>query len=153
MLACGSHPMARPFVAQPVAQPPKKSPKRPSPKDSAGRVTFSGLTPRQLADLWVIPEETGKGFTPRNESYDQVDGFWWRGEPKAWFKIPDFSEARVGRNLERFDEKLSRGDLLIETRTNVFFSAVGVLGVTVGRPAWVPDEGDTKAPVRRPKEF
>ena len=149
LASCGSRPMARPFVARAPAKPAKK----PTPKASAGRVTFVGFSRQQLADFWVIPEDQGKGFTPRNESYDRVDGFWWRGEPEAWFKIPDLSEARVGRDLAAFDEDLSRGELQIASRTKAFFKVVDALGVKQGRPAWVPDDGRTRAPVRRPTGF
>ncbi|MGE9266459.1 MAG: hypothetical protein ACQKBY_00060 [Verrucomicrobiales bacterium] len=61
----------------------------------AGAVTFRGLTEGQLAALRVIPEGSTEIFQPRNGRYTQVDGFWWRGDPVNWYKIPDHAEAWV----------------------------------------------------------
>lgn len=160
LVGCGSNPVARPFAGQPPGLPPAEDREEASleteagrRKESAGQVTFTGLERPELAAIRVIPEE-GKGlFQPENRTYDQVDGFWWRGEKELWFKIPDWSEAWVGASPEGAAREVSRGDLKIFVRTNRLLGMMGALGVAQARPSWVPNEGSTRSPVPRPKEF
>ncbi len=86
---------ARPPGAPPAI--PAVSPAAPAPTPAllTGAVVFDGLTEPQLADFRVIPEEGLALFTPRNQRYDAVDGFWWRPRRGEWFKIPGGVEVRV----------------------------------------------------------
>ena len=61
----------------------------------SGAVSFRGLTDGQLAGFAVIPEGSNDIFQPKNGRYTHVDGFWWRGDPVNWYKIPDHAEAWV----------------------------------------------------------
>ena len=156
-VGCSSRPMDREFLPDiPVRKARVElpiEPEQPERKAFAGKVTFRGLEAAQLASIRVIPE-TGKSlFQPNNQTYDQVDGFWWSGEKEAWFKIPDLSEAWVGRKPEGFDRDVSRGDLKIHARTGSLLGVLGALRVKQTRPAWVLDAGATRSPVARPEGF
>jgi hypothetical protein len=91
----------------------KKSSPPKSGKQTAGRVTFAGLSQSDLASFRVIPEEGKRLFQPENKSYFQVDGFWWKGEQDRWFKIPDLSEAWVGEGPPVYQGESHRGPLRI----------------------------------------
>lgn len=146
LVSCGGDPSKSLRTEEMVS-----SPGLGNPKASAGQVTFSGLTGRQLASIRVIPEKGRRLFRPENVSYRQVDGFWWKGEPERWFKIPDFSKVRVGERPSGFDGQAHRGEL------RIYFTRPAALGVVdrwsrrVLQPAWVPDDGATRSPVGRPK--
>lgn len=148
LASCGGHP---PTSVR--AEKKRASPAPQGRKAEAGQVTFSGLTGRQLAGIRVIPEQGSRLFQPENVRYRQVDGFWWKGEPDRWFKIPDFSEVWVGRRPSRFDGEAHRGEL------RIYYSRPAVLGVMdrwstrVLQPAWVPDAGESRSPVARPEGF
>lgn len=146
LASCGGHP---PTSIR--AEKKRASPAPGRPKAAAGQVSFSSLTGRQLAAIRVIPEQGGRLFQPENVRYRQVDGFWWKGEPDRWFKIPDFSEVWVGRRPSRFDGEAHRGEL------RIYYSRPAVLGVMdrwstrVLQPAWVADAGESRSPVARPE--
>ena len=69
----------------------------PSGKLMTGALTFEGLGDEELNQFRVIPEEGRTAFTPRNQRYGAVDGFWWKADQGRWFKIPDHGEAWVGQ--------------------------------------------------------
>lgn len=148
LVSCGGVPSKSVRTEEMVSSPgPGKT------KASAGQVTFSGLTGRQLASIRVIPEEGRRLFQPENASYPQVDGFWWQGDSESWFKIPDFSEAWVGDRPSRFDGQAHRGELRIYFTRPAALGLMGRWSRRVLQPAWVPDGGATRSPVGRPKEF
>ena len=116
-------------------------------------MTFAGLTPAELASIRVIPESGKELFQPENKSYPQVDGFWWKGEPARWFKIPDLSEAWVGEAPPKYDGEAHRGGLRIYHASPGLLGMIDRLSGRALRPAWVPDAGQTRSPVERPTEF
>ena len=122
-------------------------------KRSAGRVTFASLSPDELASIRVIPESGNHLFQPENKSYLQVDGFWWRGEPDRWFKIPDLSEVWVGEVPENYDGESHLGSLRIYHATPSFLRMIDRESGRALRPVWVPDADQTKSPVSRPSSF
>ena len=159
LVSCSSDPVARPFVAQraskkkPVLSKPKAipaKPKDPPRKASAGKVTFAGLASSRLSQIRVIPENGSTLEIPGIRSYDQVDGFWFRGLPDEWFKIPDHSEAWVGMAPEKYDGSAHRGGLKIYYRSSPLVGLVGAIRGGVKHPAWVRDSGQTKSPVPSP---
>jgi len=165
VVSCGSDPVARPFAAQPVKKKAKvrkepkkelqkeieKAPPEPNKKESAGKVTFSNLSGDQLAALRVIPETGQALFQPKNQTYDQVDGFWWQGgKPDEWFKIPDFSEAWIGQAPEEFDGIAHRNGLQVFYRSSPLVRLAGVIGNGVRHPDWVRNSGQTTSPVPSP---
>ena len=80
--------------SEPVAIPPH------------GKVTFIDFPPEKLKDFAVIPEEekyyNGKVFTPENRKYKHIDGFFWKGKPSSWFKIPDDCHAYIENSKTTF---------------------------------------------------
>lgn len=60
-----------------------------------GTVEFRGFKSAALKDFRVIPEEGTDLFTPQNQVYGAVDGFWWRQQRGLWFKIPNHSSVVV----------------------------------------------------------
>lgn len=145
LVACGSDPLPRPFVAQPT----QKS-SRPPEKAFAGKVTFTGLSSQQLFQIRLIPESGSSLAMPGIQTYSQVDGFWFQGEPDEWFKIPDRSEVWVGRAPEKYDGTAHRGGLEIYYRSSFLTEVAGVIRRSKKHPAWVRDEGQTKSPVASP---
>jgi hypothetical protein len=137
--------------AAPFATPPP--PSNPKHKASAGRVTFSGLSEAELESIRVIPEQGKQLFRPANRTYGQVDGFWWKGERNAWFKIPDLSEAWVGVSPEKYDGTAHRSGLQIYQTSSSVIQALGRLSGRVVTPSWVPDAGGTRSPVARPFDW
>ncbi len=118
-----------------------------------GKVTFRGLTRDELGAFRVIPESGRTLIVPKNQTYDQVDGFWWRGSvPGEWFKIPDSSEAWIGKAPapEKFDGTAHRGELHVFYRSNPLVHFVGLMKNGVKHPGWVPDAGQTRSPVSSP---
>lgn len=153
--SCGSDPIARPFqakeqlVTQDRPAPPSKTPR----KARAGKVTFAGLSETELDSIRVILEAGSTLFRPANTTYDQVDGFWWRGEEEQWFKIPDLSEAWVGKAPKKYDRDASRGDLKVFAKSGWLPGMLEALDFVSTGPAWVPDAGQTKSPIPRPGSF
>ena len=122
-------------------------------KSLAGKVTFVDLSEKELADFRVIPETGTKLFTPKNASYEQVDGFWWKGNQEGkWFKIPDSSEAWVGKGEapERFEGRAEAEGLALRYRSSSLVRVAGFLISGVGRPSWVVNGGRTQSPVPSP---
>lgn len=173
LVSCGSDPVARPFVvetekkskAKPKAKPKvkeeakpgvqtKAEPKvKPKKKALAGKVTFHNLTREELDAFRVIPESGEKLIVPNNRTYDQVDGFWWRGASVGeWFKIPDSSEAWIGKAKDpvKFDGTAHRDGLQVFYRSNPLVHFVGMMRNGVKHPSWVRDAGQTKSPVPSP---
>jgi len=166
-VGCGSGPVAQPFVAKAnqkdeakvvVKSEVKKRKENIQPNQSkkkllAGKVTFAKLSEKELSDFRVIPE-TGKTLlTPKNQSYEQVDGFWWKGmKGGEWFKIPGSSEVWVGKGEapEGFEGTAHQGDLKIHYRSNGLVKVVGFLKQGVKRPSWVANQGRTQSPVPSP---
>jgi len=158
LVSCGSDPVARPFVAHPASKKPV-SPKPAAipaaPKDHprkayAGKVTFNGLASGPLFHIRIIPENGSTLEIPGMRSYDQVDGFWFRGSSDEWFKIPDHSEAWVGNAPEKYDGTAHRGGLMIYYRSSPLVGLVGAIRGGVKHPAWVKDADQTKSPVPSP---
>ena len=165
LVSCGSGPISRPFVVEIPAKVVKeqKKPKLPKVKSPAeekseskkkafaGRVTFQGLTSSQLGKIRIIPEAGSELMIPMMQSYDQVDGLWVMGaKVNEWFKIPDYSEAWVGKSPEKFDGTAHLGDLKIYYRSSPVLRLVGAMKKGLKHPAWVPDSGATKSPVPSP---
>ena len=106
-VSCGSDSVARLFVAQSEMKKPKsKSEPKVKPEAMAGKVAFQDLSRQELEVFRVIPESGGKLLVSKNQSYGQVDGFWWRGsKPGEWnskFRIPaspGSARPRLLRNL------------------------------------------------------
>ena len=137
--------------AREVVVSPEPEPVSSVKKSNAGKVTFAGLTENQLSRIRVIPEGGRKLITPINQVYDQVDGFWWEGEPKMWFKIPDYSEVWVGESSpEEFTSLPERDGLLVAVRNLGIPSWVRLAMGKVGEPGWYPDAGTTRSPVSSP---
>jgi len=123
----------------------------PVQKSRAGKVTFSGLSEAQLGRIRVIPENGRLLEIPTNRTYDQVDGFWWEGEARLWFKIPDYSEVWVGESSPKKYVKLpKRGGLPVAVRNLGIASWVRLAMGKVGKPGWYPDAGTTRSPVSSP---
>ena len=162
LMSCGSDPVSRPFVAG----SPETTAKAPGPnpdqqkiegpvgsdkKSFAGQVTFQGLTSSQLSKIRVIPESGSELIMPGNRSYDQVDGLWvMGGKPNEWFKIPDYSEAWVGKEPDKYEGTAHLGALKIYYRSSPVLRLVGAMKQGIRHPAWVPDSGATKSPVPSP---
>ncbi|MFT6179415.1 MAG: hypothetical protein ACJAQT_002603 [Akkermansiaceae bacterium] len=170
-VSCGSNPTARPFAAQLVKkkepakanaapeeraeQKQKTDPDRAEPKRKAlaGKVTFQNLSQEELAAFRVIPESGTQLIAPENTSYNQVDGFWWRGgNPNEWFKIPDSSAAWIGNGEapEDFDRIAHHDDLRVHYRSSALLQFVGTMKNGIKHPDWVRDAGQTKSPVPSP---
>lgn len=116
----------------------------------SGRVTFAGVDAALLNEIRVIPE-TGKHLKiPGNHSYDQVDGFWWKGDQTRWFKIPDHGEAWVGRAPSEFDGEASLGNVRVFYRSNRLLGFANAMLGGVREPGWVEDRGATRSPVEYP---
>lgn len=124
----------------------------PSPqKKHAGKLTLTDLTDTQLADLHIIPENGKVLMKARNTTFTQVDGIWSNSSPvDQWFKIPDFSQAWIGKAPERFDGVVERYDLKIYYKTNPLIKMAGFKKNGVNGPSWVPDQSETRSPVGRP---
>lgn len=64
-----------------------------------GKISFKGWDKNRLMHFAVIPESPdfylGKVFTPKNQKYNNVDGFFWKNEPEMWYKIPDDCHAII----------------------------------------------------------
>lgn len=170
-VSCGSNPVARPFAAQPVkkkepakakAAPEERAEQKqkaetdraePKKKALAGKVTFQNLSQEELAAFRVIPETGTKLIAPKNTTYNQVDGFWWRGsKPNEWFKIPDSSAAWVGNGEAPadFDRIAHREDLRVHYRSSALLQFVGTMKNGMKEPGWVSDAGRTKCQVPSP---
>ncbi|MEN8773141.1 MAG: hypothetical protein ABF382_06295 [Akkermansiaceae bacterium] len=120
-------------------------------KSFAGQVTFQGLTSSQLFEIRVIPESGSELIMPGNQSYDQVDGLWVMGaKPNEWFKIPDCSEAWVGKEPDKFEGTAHLGTLKIYHRSSPILRFVGAMKQGIRHPSWVLDSGATKSPVPSP---
>ena len=120
-------------------------------KAGAGRVTFAGLSIEQLSGIRVIPESGSPLLSAANQLYPQVDGFWWRGRPEVWFKIPDFSEAWVGEDPPAgFETLVAQGGLPVAIRNRSIPSWVRKAMGKVGEPGWYPDAGATRSPLSSP---
>lgn len=175
LTSCGSDPVARPFAVETEKKPqvgpkpktkakvkkeakskvePKADPgKKSKRKALAGKVTFHNLTRRELDAFRVIPETGRELIVPNNQTYDQVDGFWWReAGAREWFKIPDSSEAWIGKAKApiKFDGTAHRDGLQVFYRSNPLVHFVGMMRNGVKHPAWVRDAGSTKSPVPSP---
>ena len=161
LVSCGSDPVSRPFVPgapTPVRKLTAKpegskiqTPVEAKKKAFAGKVTFEGLTSSQLFQIRIIPEAGSELTMPGNHSYDQVDGLWVMGaKPNEWFKIPDYSEAWVGKAPREFDGVAHLGALKIYYRSSPVLRFVGAMKKGLKHPAWVPDAGATKSPVPSP---
>lgn len=165
LVSCGSGPISRPFVVEipakvvneqkkpklPKVKSPAEEKSEPKKKAFAGRVTFQGLTSSQLGKIRIIPEAGSELMIPMMQSYDQVDGLWVMGaKVNEWFKIPDYSEAWVGKSPEKFDGTAHLGDLKIYYRNSPVLRLVGAMKKGLKHPAWVPDSGATKSPVPSP---
>jgi hypothetical protein len=95
--------------SEPKVKPEAKAelkPSGPKKKAMAGKVTFQDLSRQELEVFRVIPESGEKLIVSKNQSYGQVDGFWWRGRnPGEWnskFRIPaspGSARPRLLRNL------------------------------------------------------
>ena len=169
-VGCGSSPVAQPFSARvpkvkedkakedkdkvKVSEEAKDEMKEEAPKKKflAGKVTFSGMSAEELADFRVIPETGTTLFTPNNERYEQVDGFWWKGSPEEWFKIPDSSEVWVGKGEvpPRFKGIAHRDGLKVHFRGSGLVKVVGFLRQGAKEPGWVTNGGKTQSPVASP---
>lgn len=149
---------AREVESPPQPEPVVKVAEREKPvvspnlkKSGAGKVTFAGLSTEQLNRIRVIPEKGRILITPGNQLYAQVDGFWWKGEAGEWFKIPDYSEAWVGKNPpEEFVSLPEKEGLPVAVRNLGVPSWVRLAMGKVGEPGWYPDDGATRSPVSSP---
>jgi hypothetical protein len=120
-------------------------------KAFSGRVTFQGLTDLQLSQIRVIPESGSLLIEPSNESYDQVDGLWVMGaQADKWFKIPDHSEAWVGKEPIKFEGIAHLRFLKIYYRSSPILHFAGAMRNGLKNPGWVRDSGLTKSPVSSP---
>ena len=120
-------------------------------KSRAGKLIIAGLSPEQLDRIRVIPESGGYLINPLNQTYPHVDGFWWKGRAREWFKIPDYSEAWVGENPPESFKRLPESDgFIVAVRNNAIPSWVRLAMGKVGEPGWCPDEGATRSPVSSP---
>lgn len=119
-------------------------------KALSGSVIFDGVDSATLAGIRVIPESGRTVFEPRNGRYDQVDGFWWRGDRDRWFKIPDHGEARVGTKPASFDGVAELGGVRIYYKSQSLLGLANAMRGGVKEPGWVPDGGTTKSPVGYP---
>jgi hypothetical protein len=86
--------------SEPKVKPEAKAelkPSGPKKKAMAGKVTFQDLSRQELEVFRVIPESGEKLIVSKNQSYGQVDGFWWGGgETPA---SPGSARPRLLRNL------------------------------------------------------
>jgi|GEM_PF-785650 hypothetical protein len=120
-------------------------------KAFSGRVTFQGLTDFQLSQIRVIPESGSLLIEPSNESYDQVDGLWVMGaQSDKWFKIPDHSEAWVGKEPINFEGTAHLRFLKIYYRSSPILHFAGAMRKGLKNPGWVSNFGLTKSPVPAP---
>lgn len=162
LISCGSDPVSRPFVVgspetitkNPGPRPDQEmieGPVASNKKSFAGRVTFQGLTSAQLSRIRVIPESGSELIMPGNQRYDQVDGIWVMGAgPGEWFKIPNYSEAWVGKKPDKFEGTAHLGALKIYHRSSPVLRLVGAMKQGIMHPSWLPDSGATKSPVPSP---
>lgn len=138
-----------------ISQPPPSSsvvpptpPARTAPARktflTTGTVIFEGLTPEQLADFRVIPETGTSLFTPRNERYDGVDGFWWRERRGQWFKIPGGTVVRL------FPHAGPGSALAFDVQTEPAAAAYLRLKGSAAAPGWHRDAGATAHPTDDP---
>jgi len=138
-----------PVLSQEVKDDQRSS----SRKIMTGAVTFRGLNSADLNDFRVIPESGRVSFTPRNQHYSKVDGFWWRGDRKQWFKIPDHGEAwvlKAGQSPpQSSDGSVRKGELEIFWRSNPALRWVGMMG-GVPEPGFYPKAGRTNIGVPYP---
>lgn len=114
-----------------------------------GKVTFSGWSTEELATFRVIPEGGLETFTPKNQHYPSVDGFWWRGDDQRWFKIPDHATAWVLSGEEKPPVPTNgiseNGELI------VYWKVIPGLGLLSGRSAgWFPNAGKTRIGAANP---
>ena len=154
LVSCGSDPVSRPFLAKAPSknkQPKVEASVASKKKAFAGQVTFEEVAGSQLEKIRVIPESGRELIMPSNQTYDQVDGLWVMGAtPGEWFKIPDYSEAWVGKQPEKFDGTAHLGSLKIYYRSSPVLRLVGAMKRGLKHPAWVPDSGVTKSLVASP---
>ncbi len=164
LVSCGSEPVAQPFLAKPLKagkEVEKKVGKEREEKQKlvkkekllAGQLSFHGLSEAELANFRVIPERGKKLLRAENKTFEQVDGFWWKGSgPAEWFKIPGTSSAWVGKGEvpKKYTAKVERAGLTVHTRSNGLVKLVGALRKGVKRPGWVKNVGETKCPAAWP---
>ncbi len=105
---------------------------------ATGVVVFDGLTPPQLAEFRVIPEEGRSLFQPANGRHAGVDGFWWQRKPGEWFKIPAGTMVTVTADLDARVES---------TAAARHWQA---LKGAHASPGWRPDRGATAHPTDDP---
>ncbi len=107
-------------------------------REVSGKVTFSGLSDKQLKQFEVVPESGGNRFVPKNGSYGQVDGFVWQKMTGKWFKIPGSCEVWVGEKpVERFDGVIADGGMNVWYRIGGAAKLLSVFIHGEVRPGWV----------------
>ena len=128
-----------------------KTVKKSQQKEHAGKLTLTNLTDSQLANFHIIPETGKELMKARNITFTQVDGIWSDSSPAdQWFKIPDFSQAWIGKAPEKFDGVVEKYGLKIYYKTNPLIKLAGLKKNGVNGPSWVPNLGETRSPVARP---
>lgn len=125
-----------------------------SQKTLAGEVTFSAIVSSRLGDFRVIPEQGGEVFVPVHTRYEQVDGFWWKGDRERWFKIPDHGEAWVvgptGKVPEKNDGVSRKESFSVYWKSIPAFRWASAMKGGVKEPGWYPNAGKSRIGVAYP---
>lgn len=111
-----------------------------------GTVEFRGFSSAALQDFRIIPEEGTELYTPQNQTYGAVDGFWWKQQRGLWFKIPSHSSVVV----KAAPDPVIRSAFTTSSESGKVGSGIQKLRGKPVEPRFYPDAGTTAHPTDYP---